>query len=329
MKLNNFVTKNTKKDLAVAFLIPTYNAAEFLGRCLESIRRLDYPQDRLEVLVADGGSTDNTISIANQYGATILENKKRTAEYGKKIAFDNSTAEVVVFLDADNVIASKDWLNKLLIPLDNPDITGVESNYLINSDFSSLNKYATLLVIVDPLARMLASRPASKTSTKTYNIKSYSINSTPVAGANGFLWKRNVIEKYNRNPEELNEVLLLDAIAQKETVKIANVPSVGIYHYYCSGLKDYVKKRKKIANKHLERGTKTSTWVSKRGNLKLILSSAYLVSIIGPLSEGLYQGVKQRQIAWLWHPIISLTTVFIYFSSFSLRFLDNYSGNQL
>lgn len=47
----------------VSIIMPVYNEAGFIGRTLASISAQDYPHDRLEVLVADGGSTDGTREI--------------------------------------------------------------------------------------------------------------------------------------------------------------------------------------------------------------------------------------------------------------------------
>ena len=48
----------------VSFIIPTLNAAGILGNCLASIRNQDYPKERYEILVVDGGSKDGTQDIA-------------------------------------------------------------------------------------------------------------------------------------------------------------------------------------------------------------------------------------------------------------------------
>ena len=43
--------------------MPCLNEERFIEACLESVRRQDYPPDRYEILVADGGSTDRTRAI--------------------------------------------------------------------------------------------------------------------------------------------------------------------------------------------------------------------------------------------------------------------------
>lgn len=273
---------------------------------------LDYEHSKIEVLIADGGSTDKTIDIAKSYKVTILHNKHRIAEYGKKIAYDNSTGEVVIFLDADNIIGSKDWLKKLLVPLKDNSVIGVESDYLFAKDFSSLNTYANLLIIVDPLARLMASKPVQVKQGSSYIKMIYKAGSNPVSGANGFLWKRDVIELHNVGGLQLNEVSMLDAIANKQKTVIAKIPNIGIYHYYCNNLADYIAKRKKIACKHLARKKVNETWVDKRGKMKLIGSTLYLLTIIGPLFEAIKEAVQSRRIEWMYHPLVGFITINLY-----------------
>lgn len=48
----------------VSVVIPTMNEASYLGAALDSLRAQTYPQDRLEILVVDGGSSDGTLDFA-------------------------------------------------------------------------------------------------------------------------------------------------------------------------------------------------------------------------------------------------------------------------
>ena len=74
----------------VSFVIPTYNAQKYLDKCLVSIERQDYPRDRMETFVIDGGSNDETLSIAKKYDVKILKNPYRDAESGKSIGIQLS-----------------------------------------------------------------------------------------------------------------------------------------------------------------------------------------------------------------------------------------------
>ncbi|MDP2754651.1 MAG: glycosyltransferase [Nitrospirota bacterium] len=60
----------------------TYNSAKTLAPCLESIINQDY-RGEIEVIIADGGSTDSTLDIAQKYTYKIYPNPLKTGEAGK------------------------------------------------------------------------------------------------------------------------------------------------------------------------------------------------------------------------------------------------------
>ena len=66
-----------KDFLFVSIIIPTRNEEKLLGKCLEGIKQLNYPKEKLEVIISDGMSTDRTTEIAQGFGAKIVKNKKK------------------------------------------------------------------------------------------------------------------------------------------------------------------------------------------------------------------------------------------------------------
>ena len=67
----------------VSIIVPTLNAQRTLQNTLESIASQSYPAEDVEVLLIDGGSTDDTLQIACQYGCTVLRNDKVQQEFAK------------------------------------------------------------------------------------------------------------------------------------------------------------------------------------------------------------------------------------------------------
>lgn len=96
---------------AISILIPAYNAAKFIGVCLQSVACQTFTD--YEVIVSNDGSTDTTASEVKDFKAANpgLDIKIVSAENGgvslaRKRALENATGEWVVFLDADDTLPS-------------------------------------------------------------------------------------------------------------------------------------------------------------------------------------------------------------------------------
>ena len=101
----------------MSILIPTLNASSVLENCLESIKKQNYPTEKIEIIVADGGSTDGTVEMAKKYGAVVVENKLKTGEAGKAAALRAAGGEFVALIDSDNILPDGEWLNQMIEPL--------------------------------------------------------------------------------------------------------------------------------------------------------------------------------------------------------------------
>jgi glycosyltransferase involved in cell wall biosynthesis len=99
-----------KRDLpTISVVIPARNEEGFVSAALSSVAQQDYPVDRLEAIVVDNGSTDQTSCVAVEFGdvhpaltvrvtAELVRGVGRAKNTGASIA----TGELLVFLDADS-----------------------------------------------------------------------------------------------------------------------------------------------------------------------------------------------------------------------------------
>lgn len=89
----------------MSIVIPCYNEERYIGPCLDSILASNYPQDRLEVLVVDGMSTDATRAIVEDYGSRnsmvrLIDNPDRIKPKALNVGIQTATGEFVIRMDA-------------------------------------------------------------------------------------------------------------------------------------------------------------------------------------------------------------------------------------
>jgi glycosyltransferase involved in cell wall biosynthesis len=105
-------TERSPDDLPlVSVIIPVRNEEGYIGRCLQALAAQDYPHDRFEVFVLDGGSTDateyETQHAANAVGLTVYfaPNPKKTAASGFNLGLTLAHGEVIIKVDGHARVA--------------------------------------------------------------------------------------------------------------------------------------------------------------------------------------------------------------------------------
>ena len=112
----------------VTFVIAAYNEERVIDWKIRNTLDLDYPADRLEVIVACDGSDDRTASIAASYGDRGVICLHQPQRRGKTAALNRAVAaargQVIVFSDANNEF-SPDAIRKLVRHFTDPQVGGV------------------------------------------------------------------------------------------------------------------------------------------------------------------------------------------------------------
>lgn len=100
----------------ISVIVPAYNVAPWIGRCLDSILAQSY--QNLEVIVINDGSTDETGNIVNAYATNdsrvrVIHQKNGGLVAAREVGIARATGEYVTFVDGDDAIES-DMYERLL-----------------------------------------------------------------------------------------------------------------------------------------------------------------------------------------------------------------------
>jgi GT2 family glycosyltransferase len=118
--------------MTIAVVVPVFNGARTLARCLDALARLDPAPD--EIVLVDNGSTDGTLDLlkafAAQHGrARLVEEARRGVSAARNAGLRATRADVIAWTDADCAPAP-DWLRELPRPLADPTVAAVGGRVL-------------------------------------------------------------------------------------------------------------------------------------------------------------------------------------------------------
>jgi poly-beta-1,6-N-acetyl-D-glucosamine synthase len=128
---------------SVTLLIAAYNEESVIERKIENSLKLDYPHQKLQILIAADGSDDRTVEIVQQFSSQGIELSFDPARAGKMAAINrampNARGEIVIFSDANNSYAPN-TLRELIIPFTDPSVGAVSGAKHILKDDSTLGE---------------------------------------------------------------------------------------------------------------------------------------------------------------------------------------------
>ena len=93
---------------SVSIIVPVYNTAKYLCRCLDSILQQSF--NDFEVLLVDDGSTDGSVKICDEYAAKdsrvrVFHKVNEGVSSARNMGLDNAVGEWVTFVDSDDELS--------------------------------------------------------------------------------------------------------------------------------------------------------------------------------------------------------------------------------
>lgn len=122
---------------ALTVVIPAYNEGAMVLKSIQSVIEADYPQDRLEILVIDDGSRDDTWSYIRQAAdrypnvvTALRHDRNRGKRAALALGFERARGEILVTIDSDSVI-ERDALLAIAGPFRDERVGAVAGKVLV------------------------------------------------------------------------------------------------------------------------------------------------------------------------------------------------------
>jgi len=311
---------------SISIIVPTYNSAKVLPQCLRSLRGQDYPIDKIEIIIADGGSDDETLEVAKSFNVDkILSNSLKTGEAGKAIGLEAARNEIVVFIDSDNSLPCKDWLRRIVQPLDDERVVGSEPFEWTYRNYDPLvDRYAALCGDNDPVGFYTGTRAhwswsrLNWTDLASLNIVNvtdhFSIvrlpknRRLPSIGANGFAGRKMLLRKmsYEKFYFDVDVVYNLVQSGYDTFAKV----KVGIIHLHAASITDFIRKAyRRVRDFFTFRRYRLSLPPSRRDLLWFLFSTLTIIPLV---QESVIGYRRKPDLAWFFHPIACFLVLLVY-----------------
>lgn len=328
----------------LSIIIVALNAERTIQECLGYIENQTY-KNISEVLIVDGGSTDSTLVIAKKSKLPIKIIKggyKNNQEARRAVGLKKAKNEFCVYLDTDNYILDKLWLEKMVGPLvkHKEVIASQTLRYAVPKSASILNRYFGLIGASDPVAYYLGKDDRLSWAFDKWNLRGRVLKDFheyiivdfrpdvyPTVGCNGIVFRRSCLLKSNwGNSENYIHTDVFVDVAKLGYTKFAIVKNE-IFHNTAENIFTFLQKRRRymgIYHEKLNKKRRHLTFDPKSHSdvFRLFLFMIFSLTLIEPLAESLRGYMKKRDVAWFLHPIICLGIMVVY-SEVTLRGVFN------
>ncbi|MBU1200200.1 glycosyltransferase family 2 protein [Patescibacteria group bacterium] len=319
---------------SVSVIIATFNAGSVFEEYLKSIKSQDYDHKKIEIIVADGGSTDGTVELAKKYGCRVIMEKTGSPEGAKAVALKKAKNELILIGDSDNIWPSKTWLKKMIekdsgqARMTKEILAVYPWRYTYRKKDSLMNRYFALLGANDPVVWFLGKTDRQSylsdkwglggkliKETKKYFVVEYSQDNLPTVGANGFLIRRKDLLKAKVGEKDYFHIDVILDLVKKKPRKFV-VLKTDIVHKTGEDLVSFLRKRSRYMRElYLRDSSRRRYFIYKLGRdeVKTLWFSLYALSVVLPLIDAIKGYVKKRDLAWFMHPVMCFCIFWVYF----------------
>jgi|SRR6185369_1205889 len=318
---------------SISIVTCSYNAnISLFSKALRAIALQDYPKDKIDHIVMDGGSTNGTIELAKKYHCTVFSDKKlmNQGQVRTSLGIKKARGELIVILESDNIIVGRDWFKKMVQPFaeDKKIVCTFSAYNSYEKNMSATAKYAALFGSPEPTLYYLKKSEKIRMdqtqydkghiikNNKNYWTVTFTKKNLPTLGDNGHMFLRSAMNKVNKDPEKFVHVDAFKELLDKGYDTFGVVKNKIIHVTEATPLK-LIKQRVGMKRKFFDgrRGKRSylvMDWKSPYDRFHLAQNIFYSLTFVVPLYESLRGYIKIREAAWFLHPIMCFLMVLGY-----------------
>jgi len=277
---------NAAYQPTVSILIPALNEEKVIGRILQRMTELTYPKDKMEIIVIDDGSTDDTGKIAEQCSKAhsyikVIHRSEKEGGRGKASTLNaglkHAKGEIILCFDAD-YYPQRDILEKLTKEFADPKVGAVQGRVTVLNEPQNI---VTRLVTLERIGGYRVDQQARD-----------SLGLITQLGGTVAGLRRDLLESLGRWDESiLAEDTDITFRVYLAGYKIRYVSEAECYEEAVESWRAYWKQRYRWAKGHMQCAFKHSLKVLKSSNLRfrekvdgLLLLNVYFIPILVLLS---------------------------------------------
>ena len=270
----------------VSIVVPVYNVAKYLKRCVDSLIKQTY--DNIEIILVDDGSTDGSSSICDDYAKTnsmikVIHKVNGGLSSARNCGLDNSSGTYIIFVDSD------DWIHLdtishcvFLMKKNNADVVQFNMKYvseycedLDNERKEKLNLYFDKDIL--------------------WHLMYFSTKTDLYFSVCRCLFKKEIIDKFRFEEGKINEDLMFKYLVFSDCHLLVNT-NLCFYYYFqgCGSISTSLLKNKDFdlydASRHILELTNGNKYrsIEKLGKVK------YERTCLSLLCRAAYYGISEE-----------------------------------
>jgi len=194
----------------VAIIIPTYNEEKNIKNAVESCLNLDYPKEKLHIIVVDDCSKDNTVKICEGYekfeNFKLIKKEKNAGKANSlNIAISQADDDFVCCLDADSEF-EKNFLKNVIEKFNDRNVVAVTPSMKVKETKNIIQKIQYIEYLFSIYIRKILSF----------------MNAVYVTPGPGSIYRRKIFNEFSFDEKNLVEDMEIAMKIQKTGLKIEN-----------------------------------------------------------------------------------------------------------